>query len=232
LDPAEQELDKAMRFGVAENYEPKLDVNSVLEFAPASGINAAGKRAAVLQQLSTLGAGEHVGAPMVLVPRNNAEALEQQGLLFFASPAEKEAVEAYLQEKKRQEELAKQQSEGAEGAEGESAAQTQAEAAAKAVAPVEPIITSAEESVRNVIVDAAVSGKHEAPAFATDMHSIVRSIQLRTGSYKAKDMAAFMAKLEKLAGPPKPAAPEGLAANKSEATAKKSTKKARKNAEA
>ena len=232
LDSAELELDNAMRFGVTDKYEPKMDVNSVLEFAPASGVNAAGQRAAVMQQLSMLGAGEHVGAPMGLVPRSNAEGLEQQGMRFFASPAEKEVVEAYLQEKKRHEELAKQQPEGAEAAEGESAAQTEGEGAAKADTPVEPIITSAEESVREAIVDAAVAGKHEAPAFATDMHSIVRSLQLRSVSYKAKDMAAFMAKLEKLAGPPKPAAPERPAAKKAEPKAKKATKKAAKAAEA
>ncbi|KAK3177621.1 hypothetical protein K4F52_009623 [Lecanicillium sp. MT-2017a] len=216
MDAAETELDNAMRFGVTETYEPKMDVNSVLEFAPSSGINGAGRRAAVLQELSTLGAAEQVGTPKGLVARHHAENLERQGVMFFASPADKAAAETYLQNKKKQE----QQKEGAEG---------EGDAAAKTEEPTQPIITGAEESLRQVVLDSAVAGKHEAPAFATDLHSIVRSLQLRSGSYKAKDMSAFMAKLEKLAGPPKAAAPEPAAkpaeAKTKTSTAKKTTKK-------
>ncbi len=216
LDAAETELDNAMRFGVAEKYEPKMDVDSLLEFAPASGINAAGRRAAVLQELSTLGAAEHVGMSKGLIPRHHAENIERQGVTFFASPADKEAAEAYLQDKKSQE----QQKEGAEG---------EADAQAKTDAPTQPIITPAEESVRQVVLDTAVTGKHEAPAFATDLHAIVRSLQLRSGSYRAKDMATFMTKLEKLAGPPKAAAaeptPAAEAPKAKKSTAKKATKK-------
>lgn len=69
-----------------------------------------------------------------------------------------------------------------------------------------------EDALKKVILDQAVLGKHEAPKFATDTAGIVKSLYLRSNTYRQQDVALFEKKLMSVlskvkAAAPKPAAP-------------------------
>jgi len=198
MDPAEQEFDNAMRFGTKTQYTPSLTLESLAAFMPANASTAQGRTATVVQNLSTLGTADPVGAPQDLQAKSYAQDLEDEGVRFFADAKARDAAEAYLQ-KKRQDEAA--------GKDGEEAA-----------ASTERIIQDAEEAIRKVILDKAVAGQHEKPQFAADPVGVARSWHLRAETYAQKDIDSFEKKLKSLVGGG--AAAGGKAGKKGKAQAK------------
>ncbi|KJZ71467.1 hypothetical protein HIM_09106 [Hirsutella minnesotensis 3608] len=77
-----------------------------------------------------------------------------------------------------------------------------AEAEAKGEVPEQQqaatIIGPADEAVRKVVVDRALSGQYEEPKFAADPVGIARSWHLRSETYTAKDLESFEKKLKSL----------------------------------
>lgn len=140
-----------------------------------------------MKNLSILGGADPVGTPQNLQARNDAEDLEKDGLRFFADVKAKEAAEQYLQERKKN---LSQSEVGGDAA-----------AATAETVPEERIISDAEESIRNVILDDAVFGKHEALKFASDPVGVSRSWHLRAETYRQKDVEDFEKKLTSLIGP-------------------------------
>lgn len=181
MDPAEQEFDDAMRFGVKAPYKPSFTVESLSAFMPANTSTAAGRSATVVQNLSVLGTADPIGAPQALQARNYAQDLEDEGIRFFADAKAKDAAETYLQ-RKRQEEAASK--------EGEDAAPPS----------TERIINDAEEAIRKVVIDKAIAGQHEKPQFAADPVGVARSWHLRAETYAQKDVESFEKKVKSLVG--------------------------------
>ncbi|CAM1504335.1 Fc.00g019260.m01.CDS01 [Cosmosporella sp. VM-42] len=174
LDPDEQAFDNGMRFGVRTKYSPTLTLDSLSEFAPIIPTSAAGKNAAVLENLSVLGTADPVGAPQTLQARHLATEVEQNGLRFFADLKSKDAAEKYLQANKPV-------------VEGE-----------EAKADDGPLIASAEEAIRKVVIEKAVQGQHEAPKHASDTIGVSRAWHLRAETYTTKDVNTFEKKLTTL----------------------------------
>ncbi|KAM0440952.1 hypothetical protein ACHAPT_000256 [Fusarium lateritium] len=170
LDPDEQDFDDSMRFGIRTEYTPSLTLDSIADFAPAVPGSATGKSATVLQNLSVLGTADHVGAPQALQARHYASEVETSGLRFFADADAKQAAEKHIQDKVQ-----------AEGGESKG-----------------PAISDAEEAVRTVITQKAVSGQHETPKFASDPVGVSRSWHLRSETYTTSDVNAFEKKLTSL----------------------------------
>ncbi|KAK5992820.1 hypothetical protein PT974_06240 [Cladobotryum mycophilum] len=184
MDSAEKAFDDAMRFGTKMRYNPLLTMDSLAAFMPATPTTKEGQTATVLQNLSVLGTADQVGVPEGLQARNYAEEVERNGVRFFADLKAKEAAEQYLQDKKKKNESA------AEG--GEAIAAEGADAG--------PIIRSAEEAIKRVILDNAVAGKHEEPRFALDPVGVARSWHLRAETYTQRDVERFEKKLASLLG--------------------------------
>lgn len=159
-----------MRYGMQTEYTPSLTLESLADFAPAVSGSAAGNSATVLQNLSVLGTADHVGAPQAFQARHYASEVQADGLRFFADPEAKKAAEKYIQEKIQ-----------AEGGESKG-----------------PAISDAEEAVRKVITEKAVSGQHETPKFATDPVGVSRSWHLRAETYTTSDVNSFEKKLTSL----------------------------------
>ncbi|KYK54703.1 hypothetical protein DCS_06663 [Drechmeria coniospora] len=178
MDPVEQEFDRAMRFGTRAAYNPSLTLDSLAPFMPASTSTAAGRTATVMQNLSILGTADPVGVPQDLQAKDYAQDLEVEGIRFFADAKAKAATEEYLQKKRREE---------AAGKEGEGATTS-----------TEPIVKDAEEVVRTVILDRAIVGRHEKLAFAEDAVGVARSWHLRAETYTQKDVETFEKKLKSL----------------------------------
>ncbi|KAJ4146624.1 hypothetical protein NW754_002089 [Fusarium falciforme] len=170
MDPDERHFDDAMRYGTRTEYTPSLTLESIVEFAPAVPGSAAGNSATVLQNLSVLGTADHVGAPQAFQARHYASEVETGGLRFFADAEAKKAAEKHIQDKIQ-----------AEGGESKG-----------------PAISDAEEAVRKVITQKAVSGQHETPKFATDPVGVSRSWHLRAETYTTSDVNAFEKKLTSL----------------------------------
>lgn len=182
MDTAEQEFDNAMRFGTTTTYTPALDAGALLEFAPAVPTSASGRRATVLQNLSTLGASEQVGVPRGLTVGDQAAQLSKSGLRYFADTQAKAATEGYLK--------------------GQETEETKTEGA---------VIQPVEESVRNFITETAVKGKHEAPKYATNWQGVMRSTFLRSESYTQKAIDGFEGKVAALVGKAETAKPKAKA---------------------
>lgn len=182
LDDTWKEFDKEIRFGTRTTFSPSFSLESLSAFMPANVSTAAGRTATVLQNLSILGAADPVGAPQLVQARNQAEDLERTGVRFYADPKAKEETEAYLQQKRgaseKQDEAATDSGPGDGGR--------------------ERIITDAEESVRRVIIDKALSGQHEKPSFATDALGVTRSWLLRADSYTPQAREMFEKKVKSL----------------------------------
>lgn len=185
MDPAEQEFDNAMRFGTMTTYAPALDAGALLDFAPAVPTSASGRRATVLQNLSTLGASEQVGVPRGLTVSDQAAQLSKSGLRYFADAQAKAATEGHLK--------------------GQETEETKTEGA---------VIQPVEESVRNFITETAVKGKHEAPKYATNWQGVMRSTFLRSESYTQKAIDGFEGKVAALVGKAETAKPKAQKAKK------------------
>ncbi|KAM4058492.1 hypothetical protein HRG_006543 [Hirsutella rhossiliensis] len=169
---------------------------------PATPSTPAGCAAAALQNLSLLGPADPIGAPLDLQARSYAQDLEASGVRFFADANAREEAEAFLQQKRRDEAAAAAAKEGGDvAASGISSSE-------------ERIIQPADETVRQVIVDRAIVGQHEAPQYATDPIGLARSWHLRAETYSQNDVDQFEKKLQSLlskAG--KAGAPQGAGRN-------------------
>lgn len=169
-------------------YAPSLTKETLAAFVPAMPSTQEGRLATVLENLNILGGrADPVGVPQNLQAKSYADEVEANGARFFADLKAREAAEEYLQEKRKQEQLAAAPEEGKE--EKAPAEQKQ-----------EPIIQEAEESIKKTILESAVEGKHEKPQFATDAVGIARSWHLRAGTYTQKDVESFERKLTSLLG--------------------------------
>ena len=177
LDPDEQAFDNGMRFGVRSKYSPTLTLESLSEFASIVPTSSAGKNAAVLENLSVLGTADPVGAPQRFLARHLAAEVEQNGLRFFADVKSKDAAEKYLQARPKP-----------EATEGEEAKQLDDA----------PLIASAEEAIRKVVIEKAIQGQHEAPKHASDTIGVARAWHLRAETYTTKDVNTFEKKLTTL----------------------------------
>jgi hypothetical protein len=155
---------------MTSKWAPALTIESINEFAPVAPNTTSGKSAAVLQNLSVLGTADHVGAPQAFQPRHYASEIEAGGIRFFADANAKQAAEKHLQDKLQ-----------AEGKESKG-----------------PIITDAEESIRQVITHRAIQGQHETPKFASDPVGLSRSWHLRAETYSTNDVNSFETKLTSL----------------------------------
>jgi hypothetical protein len=189
MDPQEQQFDDAMRFGTKTVYAPSLTKESLAAFVPAMPSTQEGRLASVMENLNILGGrADPVGVPQGLQAKNYADEVEANGARFFADVKAREAAEEYLQEKRKleQELAASSAEEGAKIAAGGKKQQ--------------PIIQDAEESIKKTILESAVEGKHEKPAFATDPVGISRSWHLRAGTYTQRDVESFEKKLTSLLG--------------------------------
>lgn len=194
LDSEEQAFDDAMRFGVESKYSsPSLTLDSISDFAPIVPSSTTGQNAAVLQNLSALG-GDDVGSTPTLQAYHFASQTERHGIRFFADVKDKEAAEQHLQLKKKQAAEA-----GSDGATTPAATEKDAAAA--------PIIGSAEEAVRKVIVQRAVQGQYEAPKFASDPVGVSRSWHIRAETYTTSDVNSFESKLYSLLSGKRPPPP-------------------------
>ncbi|KAF5227888.1 hypothetical protein FAUST_11473 [Fusarium austroamericanum] len=170
MDPDEKSFDDSIRFGMRSEYTPSFTLESVNQFAPVAPGTAAGKSAAVMQNLSVLGTADHVGAPEPFQPKYYASETEAGGIRFFADADAKNAAEQYLQGRAR-----------AEGKELKG-----------------PIVAEAEEAIRQVITQRAVQGQHETPKFASDPVGVSRSWHLRSETYTTHDVNSFQTKLTSL----------------------------------
>lgn len=187
VDPAEKEFDDYVRFGVTADYKPELTAESLAEYMPPVATGSGPKTSTILQNLSHLGTGERVAMPQGLQASNYAAAIQEGGVSFFADARTKAATEAYMQQKRHDEAVAKAKEAAPEGAEPE---------------PVEfnsePIIKGVEESIKKVILDQAVAGQYEHPKPAVDPVSISRNWHLRSETWGHKQTEAFQAKLTSL----------------------------------
>lgn len=187
MEPAEQEFDDAMRFGVKEVFNPSIDLKSLGEFMPAVPSATAHKPATVLQNLAALGTADHVGAPERLQSASYAEDLEANGIRFFADVGEKERVEEFLQQRRHDATVAESQAGVPEG-----------EAPSTVARDTTPIIASAEEAIRKSITDKALAGQHEAMKQTSDPIATARMWHLRAETYTDKETNAFEKKLVSL----------------------------------
>ncbi|KAF4504274.1 hypothetical protein G6O67_008446 [Ophiocordyceps sinensis] len=185
MDLAEKEFDDAMQFGTITHYNPSLTLASLAEFMPATPSTPAGRAATALQNLSLMGPTDPIGAPQDLQARSYAQDLEVAGVRFFANATAIEAAEEFLQLKRRDEAAAK----AGEGEKGDASSVNGSE---------ERIIQPADETVRQVIVDKAIAGHHEAPQYATDPVGLARSWHLRAETYAPTDVDKFEKKLQSL----------------------------------
>ncbi|UNI23481.1 hypothetical protein JDV02_009299 [Purpureocillium takamizusanense] len=183
MDPAEEAFDNDMRFGTRTQYTPSLTLEDLAPFMPADASTSQGRAATVLQNLSALGTADPVGVPQDLQGSCYAEDLENAGVRFFADAKARDAAEAYLQKKRRDEAAKKAREEGVTMEES-----------------TERIIQDADEAIRRVIFDKAVAGQYEKPEFAADPVGVSRSWHLRAETYTQKDIENFEKKLKSLMG--------------------------------
>lgn len=191
MDPDELEFDNSMRFGVRSTYTPSVAAESFAEYMPATPTTAAGKSATVLHNLSVFGTADPVGAPNVTLARHSAFEVNNAGVRFFADVEAKRAAEQHLQEKRQAANKTETKPEGEAEAEGE-------KTETKAEGTPTPIISDAEESIRQVIMQRAINGQHETPKFATDPVGVARSWHLRAETYRTQDVNSFEAKVASL----------------------------------
>lgn len=171
-----------MRFGTPTTFQPSLTPGSLEAFAPAVPTSEAGRKAAVLQSLSVLGAADPVGTPQDLQAGSYVADLEAHGVRFFADVRSKEAARQHLQHLQRKQQDAQADKGGGEG-------------------DKEPVaVSDAEESVRKVIFEQAVLGEREKTAFATAPVGIARAWHLRAETWTKKDVDKFESKLASLVG--------------------------------
>lgn len=197
MDELQTAFDKEMNFGTTTTYNPSpVTIESLLPFLPVMPSSAQSGESTVLHNLHVLGGQDKLGAPETLQARHLGRDVQNNGIRFFANPADREAADAYLSPVKWE---------------------------------TEPKISSAEESIRKVIVDKAIKGEHEAPKFAGDAVSVARSWHLRAETYTTQDVNKFEKKLAALLAS-KPAARSAPKAEKK--ADKKAEKKAKKKAKA
>lgn len=191
MDPAEREFDDAMRFGVETVFNPSVTLESLAEFMPATPITPAGRAATALQSLARIGTADPIGAPLVWQARSYAQQVEASGVHLFPDAETRAATEAYLQQKRRDEAAAKA------GADGDGSGET-AKDGAGGGGDEEPILQPASEAVRQVIMDEAIAGRHEAPRFGSDPAAVAHAWLLRSETYSPGDRDKFEAKLQSL----------------------------------
>ncbi|KAJ6781519.1 hypothetical protein PWT90_11248 [Aphanocladium album] len=140
-----------------------------------------------MQSLQAMGGGtgDAVGAPTGYIRSTVEGRVAKDGFAFFASPEARGWAEGQVQATRR--------------------AQAEGDGKGEVKADETPVYANASDVVQKVVLEAAVAGKHETPEFATNVHGIVRSQQLRVGSYGPGAAATFQKKLQSLVGAPKPA---------------------------
>ena len=188
-DLAESAFHRRMAFGERTNYNPSLTLGSLEPYMPAWTNSIAGKKNTILENLATLGTSEPVNAPARLTADSYVSNIQSQGLGFFADLKGRAYTEASLQGKEP-------------AADGEEALFLEYKAGTRP-----PRLGGAEDAVKTVILDKAVAGNHEKPAFAEDAAGLARSAHLRSHTYTTRDLNAFQKKLSSLIAGRKAAKP-------------------------
>lgn len=192
LDEELAALDHVNRFGAVAEFQPKID-QSLIDLVPVGPSTPASRRAAVLKVLETIGSTDSTSLTSNIQVSGYIAELEKYGLQYFADPADKDAV------KQRLEELATAVGEGD--------------------APANPVkLAEVQESLKQLILDQAVLGKHEAPQYAEDTAGTIKSQFLRSSSYRQREITQFEAKLNSILGKIK-AAPAPKKAEQADAAA-------------
>lgn len=164
-------LDQVNRFGAVADFEPKID-QALMDLVPGGTSTPAARRAAVLKVLETLGSTDSTSVSSNIQISGYIAELEKSGVQYFADPADKQAVKEHLEE------------------------------AAKAAGEGETSVKLGEvqESLKQLILDQAVLGKHEAPQYAEDTAGTIKSQFLRSSSYRQREITQFEAKLNSILG--------------------------------
>lgn len=173
MEPAERDFDEAMRFGIPTEYQPDLTPDHLKDFLPGFPSQGADGSLAVKRRLAELATGDPMGIPQNFTAEAYVEDLEATGSRYFADARSRERAEALLQRRRLDEARAKAEAEGKELGEVSG----------------EPIIRDLDQDVRQVIVDAAVAGKHDKMAYSADTVGIARTWHTRSetwGTSKAK----------------------------------------------
>lgn len=187
VEQSEKEFDDAIRFGTRTIYKPELTAESLLEYMPAVASKTAAKSATVLQNLNYLGTGDHIATPLGLQAGGYGDDIEANGMRYFAVPEDKNLAEAYLQEKRYTDAIAKAAADAPEGEEPTPVERNN-----------EPIIAGVEESIKKVILEKAIAGQHEALKKDTDPVTLARNWHLRNETWTGKEADAFEKKLTEL----------------------------------
>ena len=206
-----------MASGEPMPFKPSLDIESLRSFMPAVPSGANGNSAIVMENLGVLGTSDPVGAPQNMQASIYAADLDRAGVRFFADVTDIPFTQQYIEQQKVRQEAAaekkalkaasKAASKAVEAAAAEGEEKEEREAADKSAVPevpaegqsaAVPMIGGAEDSVRQVILQRAIEGRHEKPIYAEDVAGIARARHLRTGTYTQRDVNIFEAKLNSL----------------------------------
>ena len=210
MSAEEQALERAMASGERMPFRPSLDIESLRSFMPAVPSGANGNSAIVMENLGVLGTSDPVGAPQNMQASTYAADLERAGVRFFADVTDIPFTQQYIEQQKvRQEAKDKKAAEAKEkkAAEAAAAKGEEYEAPDKPAIPevpadgqsaAVPMIGGAEDSVRQVILQRAIEGRHEKPTYAEDVAGMARARHLRSGTYTQRDVNIFEAKLNSL----------------------------------
>uniref|UniRef100_A0A8H7N7N5 Uncharacterized protein n=1 Tax=Bionectria ochroleuca TaxID=29856 RepID=A0A8H7N7N5_BIOOC len=194
-DPAEEALEQVVRFGTTEVFNPApVTAEALTDFMPTVPSASGSKSATVLENLQYLGTGDRVGTALGLQASGYGERLQQGGLLFFAEPETKAGLEQAMQEKRYDDAVTQAYLNTAEDEEP---------------APVERnneviMMDGVEESIKQVILNKAVAGQHEAIKQASDPVGVARNWHLRSETWSEKETNLFEAKLTSLLNKAKP----------------------------
>lgn len=199
MDVYEAQFDRDMRFGTTSSYQPSLTLDALADFAPAVPSGAMGRHASILASLSALGPTDPIGMPQDLPASSYAADLERAGLRFFADSKSRDAAEQFLQQKQQQQQQqeAKTAADGQDNSSSSSSSNNLLDNKTEGGAAVTRI-QDAEESVRQVILDQAVEGKHEKMTFATAPVGLARAWHLRAETWTKQDVDTFEKKLTSL----------------------------------
>lgn len=195
MDPAEEALEQVVRFGTTEVFNPApVTAEALVDFMPTVPSASGSKSATVLENLQYLGTGDRVGTALGLQASGYGERLQQSGLLFFADPETKAGLEQAMQEKRYDDAVTEAYLNTAEDEEP---------------APVERnneviMMDGVEESIKQVILNKAVAGQHEAIKQASDPVGVARNWHLRSETWSEKETNLFEAKLTSLLNKAKP----------------------------
>jgi hypothetical protein len=193
-------FDRALSFGERLPYTPSLDVESLKDFMPAVPSGSTGRTATVMENLSILGTADHVGTSPGFHGQRYERELQRMGVRFFADTNDVTMTEEYIRSKVAGRRAAKARAAVADAeAAGEQPPTLEAEPL-----KTEPFIRGAEDSVKQVILQRAVEGRHEKPVFAEDPAGVARARHLRSGTYRQKDVEIFEDTLNSLLASAKP----------------------------